>query len=62
MGVFWDTLERPNLQVVGIEGEEQHAKNIENTFNRIIEKTIQNLEKEIPGRYKMPIKHQLDCT
>jgi hypothetical protein len=38
-------MRRPNLQIVGIEGEEIQTKGIDNLFNRITAKYFLNLEK-----------------
>jgi hypothetical protein len=44
---IWDTMKRPNLQIMGVEeGEEIQSKGIDNLFNRIITEKFPNLEKE----------------
>ncbi|KAL6073026.1 hypothetical protein STEG23_000444 [Scotinomys teguina] len=46
---IWDTMKRPNLQIIGLEeGEEYQPKGTENIFNKIIEENFPNLNKEIP--------------
>ncbi|KAL6073605.1 hypothetical protein STEG23_027906 [Scotinomys teguina] len=45
---MWDTMKRPNLKIMGIEGEEYQLKGTENIFNKIIEENFPNLKKEIP--------------
>lgn len=47
---LWDTLERPNLQTVGIEEGEYCAKGIKNIFNKAKEENPPNIEKEMPAR------------
>jgi uncharacterized coiled-coil protein SlyX len=43
---IWDTIKRPNLQIMGIEeGEEIQTKGIDNLFNRIIAENFPNLKK-----------------
>jgi hypothetical protein len=43
-----DSIKRPNLTIIGIEGEEVQAKVMHNTFNKIITENFPNLEKSIP--------------
>jgi hypothetical protein len=44
---IWETMRRPNLQIMGVEeGEEIQTKGIDNLFNRIIAENFPNLEKE----------------
>jgi hypothetical protein len=43
---IWDTMKRPNLQVMGVEGEKIQTKDIDNLFNRIIAENFPNLKKE----------------
>jgi hypothetical protein len=44
---IWDTIKRPNLQIMGVEeGREIQTKGIDNLFNRIIAEKFPNLEKE----------------
>jgi hypothetical protein len=44
-----DSIERPNLRIMGIEeGEEVQAKGISNIFNKIITENFSNLEKTMP--------------
>jgi hypothetical protein len=44
-----DSINRPNLRIMGIEkGEEVQAKGICNIFNKIITENFQNLEKVMP--------------
>jgi methyl-accepting chemotaxis protein len=44
-----DTMQRPNLQIIGIEGsEDSQCKGPVNIFNKIIEENFANLKKEMP--------------
>jgi hypothetical protein len=44
---IWDTMKRPNLQIMGVEEREEiQTKGIDNLFNRIIAENFPNLEKE----------------
>jgi hypothetical protein len=43
-----DSIKRPNLRIMGIEGEEVQAKGICNIFNKIITENFPNLEKTMP--------------
>jgi hypothetical protein len=43
-----DFIKRPNLRIVGIEGEEVHAKGMHYIFNNMITKNFPNLEKTLP--------------
>jgi hypothetical protein len=43
-----DSIKRPNLRIMGIEGEEVQANGMHNIFNKIITENFQNLEKSIP--------------
>jgi hypothetical protein len=44
---IWDTIKRPNLQIMRVEeGEEIQTKSIDKVFNRIIAESFPNLEKE----------------
>ena len=46
---IWDTIQRPNLRIIGIEeGEELLLEGSENIFNKIIEENFPNLRKDIP--------------
>jgi hypothetical protein len=49
---LWDTIKRPNLQIMSIEGEEIQAKDIENIFNKIIEEFFQILKKRWSNNIK----------
>ncbi|KAL6037201.1 hypothetical protein STEG23_016771 [Scotinomys teguina] len=55
---IWDTMKRPNLRIIGIEGEEYQLKGMENIFNKIIEENFPNLKKEPPIKiqeaYRIP--------
>ena len=43
---IWDTMERPNLRIIGIEeGDEVQLKSTETIFNKIIEENFANLKK-----------------
>jgi archaeosine-15-forming tRNA-guanine transglycosylase len=51
MQEFTDSIKRPILRIMVIEeGEEVQAKGMHNIFNKIITKTIPNLEKTMPIR------------
>jgi hypothetical protein len=43
----WDTMKRPNLGIIGVDGDSQ-LKGPENIFNKIIEENFPNLKKEMP--------------
>jgi hypothetical protein len=43
-----NSIKRPNLRFMGIEGEEVQAKGIDNIFNKIITENFLNLEKLMP--------------
>jgi hypothetical protein len=44
---IWDTMKRPNLQIMGVEeGEETQTKSTDNLFNRIIAENFPNLKRE----------------
>jgi hypothetical protein len=43
-----NSIKRPNLRIMGIEGEEVQAKGMCNIFNKIITENFPNLEKYIP--------------
>jgi hypothetical protein len=43
-----NSIKRPNLRIMGIEGKEVQAKRIHNIFNKIITENFPNLEKVIP--------------
>lgn len=46
---IWDKMKRTNLRIIGIkEGEETQVKGTENIFNKIVEKNVPNLKKEMP--------------
>ena len=45
---IWDTMKRPNLRIIGVEGEELQIKGPENNFNKIIEENFPNLKEDIP--------------
>ncbi|KAL6032987.1 hypothetical protein STEG23_021333 [Scotinomys teguina] len=57
---IWDTMKRPNIRIIGIEGEEYQLKGTENIFNKIIEENFPNLKRNHPSRYKKLIEHQTD--
>jgi hypothetical protein len=48
MQEFTHSIKRPNLRIMGIEGEEVEAKGICNIFNKIITENFSNLEKVLP--------------
>jgi hypothetical protein len=43
-----DSIKRPNLRIMSIEGEEVQAKGMHNIFNKIITEKFPNLEKTMP--------------
>jgi hypothetical protein len=43
-----NSIKRPNLRIMAIEGEEVQAKRIHNIFNKIITENFPNLEKTMP--------------
>jgi hypothetical protein len=43
-----NSIQRPNLRFMGIEGEEVQTKGIHNIFNEIITENFQNLKKVLP--------------
>jgi chromosome segregation ATPase len=43
-----DSIKRPNMRIMGIEGEEVKAKGMHNIFNKIITANFPNLEKTMP--------------
>jgi esterase/lipase len=43
-----DSIKRPNLRIMGLEGEEVQAKGMHNIFNKIITENFPNLEKPMP--------------
>jgi hypothetical protein len=52
-----DTMRRPNLQVIGIdENEDFQLKGQANIFNKIIEENFPNLKKEMPMNIQEPYK------
>ena len=44
---IWETMKRPNIRIIGIEGEKLQLKGTENIFNKIIE-NFPNLKKDMP--------------
>jgi hypothetical protein len=48
MQEFSNSIKRPNLRIMGIEGEEVQAKGICNIFNKLITENFPNLEKVLP--------------
>ena len=44
---IWDTMKRPNLRMIGVEGENLQLKGPENIFTKIIEVNFPNLKKDI---------------
>jgi hypothetical protein len=53
---------RPNLRILGTEGEEDQTEGMCNVFNKIITGNFPNLEKVMPFRYRKPPGHQTDLT
>jgi hypothetical protein len=58
---IWNTIKRPNLQIMGTEEEEMQTKGIDNLVNKIITKNFLKLEKEknvqVQEAYRTP-NHQ----
>ena len=44
---IWDTVKRPNLKMIGTEGEETQVKGTGNAFNKSQKKNFPNLKKDI---------------
>jgi hypothetical protein len=55
-----NSIKRPNLRIMGIEGQEVQAKGIPNTFNKIITENFSNQRKLCPFRYRKPQGHRTD--
>ena len=56
---FQDTMERPNLMIIGIEeSEDAQLKGPVSIFNKIIEDNFPNLKKEMT--YKKPTEFSID--
>jgi hypothetical protein len=49
-----DSIERPNLRLIGIEEEEVRAKGMRNIVNKIITENFPNLEKTVPMQVQEP--------
>jgi hypothetical protein len=43
-----NSIKRPNLRIMGIEGKEVQAKEISNIFNKIITENYPNMKKIMP--------------
>ena len=43
-----DTMERPNLRIVGIEEEDTQPEGPENIFNKIVEENFPNVNNKMP--------------
>jgi len=41
---IWDTMKRPNLTIIEIEGEDSQVKGPENIFSKILDKNLTNLK------------------
>jgi chromosome segregation ATPase len=50
-----DSIKKPNLRIMSIEGEEVQAKGMCNMFNKIITENFPNLEKTMPIQGDMEI-------
>jgi hypothetical protein len=48
MQEFNNSIKRPNLRILVVEGEEVQTKGIHNIFNKIITENFPNLEKTMP--------------
>jgi hypothetical protein len=60
---FLDSIKRPNLQIMDIEGgEEVQAKRIENICSTIIEEISQLLKNRSPFRYRRILGYPTDQT
>ena len=58
-----DTMRRPNLQIIGVdENEDFQLKGPANIFNKIIEEIFPNLKKKMPMTYNKPTELQIDRT
>jgi hypothetical protein len=59
MQVIWDTMKRPNLQIMGVEeGEEIQTKGTDNILNRIIAENFSNLKKFSSSRCRKLAEHK----
>jgi hypothetical protein len=66
MQVLTDSIKRPNLRIMGIEGgEEVQAKGMCNIFNKIMTENFQNQEKPMPIEehlaHGFPVRTELGC-
>jgi hypothetical protein len=57
-----DSIKRPNLRTMGIEGERFEQKEVHNTFNKIITENFTNVEKVIPIQVQEASRTQPDLT
>jgi hypothetical protein len=57
-----DSIKRPNLRIMDIEGQEVQAKGIHNIVNKIMTEKFPNLKKTMPYMFWMPPGHQTDLT
>jgi hypothetical protein len=57
-----DSIKRPNLRIMGIEGEEVQAKGMHNIFNKIITENSPNLKKTMPIQVQEPPEYRTDLT
>jgi chromosome segregation ATPase len=62
MQEFSNSIQRPNLRIMGIAEEEVKAKGIHNIFNKIITESFQILGKFCSLRYRKPPGYQTDLT
>jgi hypothetical protein len=58
MQEFTNTIKRPNLRIMGIEGEEVQTKGMPNIFNKIITENFPNLEKTMPIQVQVASRTQ----
>jgi hypothetical protein len=62
MQEFTNSIKRPNLRIMGIEGEEVKAKGIHDIFNKIITENLPNLETATPIHVQKASRTPKDLT
>jgi hypothetical protein len=55
-------MKKPNLQIMGTEGQEIQTKGTDNLFNKIIAENFPNFEKVGPSRNRKLTEHQTIST
>ena len=50
--VFWDHTKCTNIQIIGVQEEEEKKKGYQKIFEEIIVENFPNMEKEIDKRHK----------